>query len=170
MVTTKVGGSLIAILFTIGLLGLPNTAAAQASGIRLINVSVPFTTTFAGLSNPLTNPCTGESVDVSGVTSLSIILNDSASGAILVKLSAVTKGAGVASPSGVIYSFSENTQVTFNIAAGQLGSEQTLTEKLRFKGAGSVDNWDVKELIHVTVNANGTTTASVDNLTAVCRG
>ena len=104
------------------------------------------------------------------MTSLSIIVNDSASGALLFKLSAVTKGSGVASPSGVVYSFSENTQITFNIAAGQFGSEQTLTEKLRFKGAGSIDNWDLKEVIHVTVNANNEITANVDSLTAVCRG
>ena len=71
---------------------------------------------------------------------------------------------------GVVYSFSENTQITFNIAAGQFGSEQTLTEKLRFKGAGSIDNWDLNEVIHVTVNANNEITANVDSLTAVCRG
>ena len=170
MVTTKIGAFIVALFCAIGLLALPNTAAAQASGFRIINISVPFSTTYGGLSSPITNPCTLESVEVSGVTSLSFIINANAAGGLLFKIGAVTKGLGVASPSGFNYSFFENTQATFIMSAGQIGAEQTLTEKLRFNGAGRLDNWDLKEVIHVTVNANGEITANVDSLTAVCRG
>ena len=170
MIRTKVGGSLIAVLVTIGLLALPNAAAAQASGMTtIINAVVPFTSTLGGLVSPITNPCTGIPVDITGLTDITLMANANAAGGITLKLSAVTKGQGVEQGTGFIYSFSENTQATFVTSAG-VRSDQTLTEKLRLKGAKALDNWDVKELIHVTINADGSMTSSVDNLTAVCRG
>ena len=170
MIRTKVGGSLIAVLFTIGLLALPNTAAAQASGMTtIIDAVIPFTSTLGGIESPITNPCTGTLVDITGMTSITVMINANATGGTTLKMSAVTKGQGVEQGTGVVYAFSENTQVMFNTAAGAQ-SDQTLTEKLRFKGAKALDNWDVKELIHVTINANGSMTSSVDSLTAVCRG
>ncbi len=170
MVTTKIGAFIVALFCAIGLLALPNTAAAQATGmITIINQVVPFTSTLGGLVSPITNPCTGIPVDITGLTNVTLMANANATGGITLKLSAVTKGQGVEQGTGFVYSFSENTQATFITSAG-VRSDQTLTEKLRLRGAGALDNWDVKELIHVTVNADGSMTSSVDNLTAVCRG
>ena len=170
MIRTKVGGSLVAALFTIGLLALPNTAAAQATGMTtILDAVIPFTSTLGGITSPITNPCTGTLVDITGMTSITVMVNANANGGLTLKMSAVTKGQGVEQGTLAVYAFSENTQAMFNASAG-VQSEQTLTEKLRFKGAKALDNWDVKELIHVTINANGTMTSWVDNLTAVCRG
>ena len=53
---------------------------------------------------------------------------------------------------------------------GKVG--QAVTEPFTFSeiSTGSAPNFIVHALFHVTVNANGTVTASVDNFTAECRG
>jgi len=38
------------------------------------------------------------------------------------------------------------------------------------KGPGSIDNWDMIQMLRMTVTANGDITSSIDSTTTNCRG
>jgi hypothetical protein len=45
---------------------------------------------------------------------------------------------------------------------------QTINASELVIGQGSVPNFDLHELLHITINADGTITSSIDNVTATC--
>ena len=159
---TRIGRTLVGCLCLTALLASPQPAAAQASPTRIVNTQIPFALT-------IVNPCTLESVDINGLGQLTIFVNADSNGGIHLKISSVTKGTGVGQITLTNYAFSENTEASANFAPGQQ-QEATFSDKLRLRGAKALDNYDVKTLTHVTVNADGSITAFVDNFTSVCRG
>lgn len=55
------------------------------------------------------------------------------------------------------------------IRQGRVGATHTFVNNFKFIGTGNSGSFRVHETFHVTVNANGTVTASVDHLTATCK-
>jgi len=52
---------------------------------------------------------------------------------------------------------------------GKVGTEATTVSNLRFIGKGSASNFLTHHTMHITVNANGTVTAFVDNSRVECK-
>jgi len=52
---------------------------------------------------------------------------------------------------------------------GKVGLEETLVNNLHFIGKGSGSNFLLHQTYHITVNANGTVTAFVDNFRVECK-
>jgi hypothetical protein len=63
----------------------------------------------------------------------------------------------------------EGTGVTQDQVNTVVGAEETFVNNFRMIGAGPGNNYSVHENIHITVNANGTVTASHDNLSITCK-
>ncbi len=163
MIRTKVGGSLIAVLFTIGLLALPNTAAAQAANDRLVFHDMPFVST-------VVDPCTNESVDISANTNLALTLHADVDGGISIKIFSLTKGTGVGLLTLFNYKFSESFKLGFKIPAGLIEGDSSVTDKFRLNGPGSLDNWDIKATIRINVTRDGVVKSVVESLVTECRG
>lgn len=133
--------------------------AASSDGAQSISFPV---------SGEVFNPCNGDVVDFTGefhdvanVTinnnSFHIVFQDNAQGI-----------HGIGTPSGVSYSGSQHDNFVLNetIGASNVTEEGSFTEISQ----GSAPNFVVHDLLHITVNADGTVTATVDNFTAECRG
>ena len=68
---------------------------------------------------------------------------------------------------GNLYRFVGSTEGTENqVAANELTAE----ENLAFVATGSAPNGRLKALVHLTQNANGDVTATVDNTRVTCQG
>jgi len=63
----------------------------------------------------------------------------------------------------------QGTGVTQQQLSGNVGEETTFINNFRIVGQGPGNNFLVHETFHVTVNANGDVTASVDNFSVACR-
>ena len=61
------------------------------------------------------------------------------------------------------------TGVTQEQVNGTVGSQSTFIDNYRIIGQGSGNNLLIHQTVHVTVNANGEVTASVDNVSVECR-
>ena len=83
-------------------------------------------------------------------------------------------GQGVGVPSGGLYLINENlasTTANFRQAAdGTVSFEITSVDGVVAVAQGSLDNTRIFMLTHVTVNANGDRTATVDNVRVDCTG
>ena len=211
MIATKSRRPLVGIASVVILLGLPAIAAAQASTFVL-----PFDRTgtpgqecaqaidpISGLpvvdanGNPVVqchaigafvDPCTGQNVDVTGSTTLSISTNVTGSNQLKVSVGEVTKGNGVGwdplqpylvgvNPNPLTantYSFAENqqfnTQFTINGDPTSITSS-TFSDKLFMKGSKSLNNWTIKATFTIKVNGQGVVTGVTSSLTGdVCKG
>jgi hypothetical protein len=56
------------------------------------------------------------------------------------------------------------------VVNGRVATVQTLPFTFSEIGEGSAPNFEQLALEHITVNANGTVTAFIDNFTSSCRG
>jgi len=155
MITTKTGRS-IGILFAIVVCAFPKAASAQS------------TTTTTPFSASILNTCTNETVDVSGVQTITSNFKYDNSGGLHINFGIVTKGTGVGQVTVTNYPFSEND--LFNVQATSGASEMTIRIKMRMKGPGSIDNWDMTQMLRLTINADGTITSSIDSTSTYCRG
>jgi hypothetical protein len=139
-------------VMTVGLL-------RQARADVLVNTDIPVAPFIA-------NPCNGETIALSGVGHLIIAETVASSGNFLLRLHINGQDiSGVGLTTGAKYSLSSTVNQEMTVAAG---SEETILETERVIGQGQVPNFDLKFLLHITVNANGDITAFVDNGTAVC--
>jgi hypothetical protein len=73
---------------------------------------------------------------------------------------------GVGQVTGAKYQGTGVTRSEFNLKAGQ---ESTFVNNFRIIGQGPDNNFLVHDNFHVTVNANGTVTASHDNFQIECK-
>jgi hypothetical protein len=62
----------------------------------------------------------------------------------------------------------ETDHATINLPAG--ANEFTVTSQFTSISAGPTDNFIVLMVVHTTINADGTTTSNVNNVTATCVG
>jgi hypothetical protein len=63
----------------------------------------------------------------------------------------------------------QGTGMTREITTARVGFETTTINNFRIIGQGPGNNFLVHENLHFTINANGTLTASVDNLSVDCK-
>ena len=155
MIADKVRRS-IGILFAVVVCAFPKAASAQS------------TTTTTPFSTSILNTCTNEMVDVSGVQTITSNLTFDNSGGLHINVGIVSKGTGVGQVTATNYPFSEND--LFNVNGNSGASEFTIRIKMRLKGPGSIDNWDMIQMLHLTVNANGFVTSRIDSTTTNCPG
>ena len=145
------------LLRTAGLLVLPLMAA------NLINMDIPVT-------ESVFDPCSNEVVDLLGSAHLvgdGTVNNNTVH--VIAQVSEQLTGTGEAS--GASYRVNATAHAEFNIDVDPVTNtgEETFplaTEQLI--GQGNVPNANVQLFIHVTVNADGTLTASIDHIRASC--
>jgi len=155
LIASKVGRS-IGILFAVVVCSFPKAASAQS------------TTTTAPFSASILNTCTNETVDVSGVQTITSNFKFDNSGGLHINFGIVTKGTGVGQVTATNYPFSEND--LFNVQATSGAGEFTIRIKMRMRGPGSIDNWDMTQMLRLTLTADGVVTSSIDSTTTNCRG
>jgi hypothetical protein len=152
--------SLSPIAFGICLLAASTVAHAQATTVTT-NLEFP-------LDNlQQTNPCTGELITFSGSAHLVIHATSTPSGNFNnVVHQNFQDVAGLGADSGATFHFQFPDTLQFTSAAG---AETTLALNLRIVGPGPGNNFMVREVSHVTINANGQATATFDHFTASCQ-
>jgi hypothetical protein len=156
MITSKVGRSIGILFAAVVVCAFPKAASAQS------------TTTTAPFSASILNTCTNETIDVSGVQTITSNFKFDNSGGLHISFGIVTKGAGVGQVTATNYPFSEND--LFNVQATSGAGEFTIRIKMRMRGPGSIDNWDMTQMLHLTINADGVVTSNIDSTTTNCRG
>jgi hypothetical protein len=136
-----------------------NLAQAAVSS----NVSVPLaTSTFV----PCANGGAGEVVNLAGsLHILSSATVDSAGGVHGTLVFNPQDVSGVGSVSGVSY---RGTGATLSTFTAKVGAVTTLVNNFRIVGAGGAATLQVHENAVFVVNANGTLTASVDDVSVTC--
>jgi len=155
MIASKIGRS-IGILFAVAVCSLPKAASAQS------------TTTTAPFSASILNTCTNELVDINGLQTITSNFKFDNAGGLHINFGIVSKGAGVGQVTTTNYPFSEND--LFNVQATSGAGEFTIRIKMRMRGPGSIDNWDMIQMLRMTITANGDVTSSIDSTTTNCRG
>jgi hypothetical protein len=109
----------------------------------------------------------GELVDLSGPLHMLFVTVFDGQGNFHTKTLFQPQGiSGTGETTGAMYHATGETQDSFN---GKLGYEYTYVNNFKIIGEGTGNNFLVHENIHLTVNANGTLTAYVDNFSAECR-
>ena len=76
---------------------------------------------------------------------------------------------GVGSITGDKYQGTGVTQETFSSAFSGFPFTDTFVNSFKIIGQGKGNNYLVQEILHITVNADGTVTAFVDNLSVECK-
>jgi hypothetical protein len=109
----------------------------------------------------------GESVTLSGT--LHVLFHFTVNGAGQVTVTSQVNPQGVSGIGEITGSKYQGTGVSSSIATGRVGSQTTTINNFRIIGQGPGNNFLVHENLHFTVNANGTVTASVDNLSVACK-
>jgi len=159
----------IPIIFLLGLslLGLGFTGApiayAKATTVTT-NLKIP-------IALPVFIPCAldgvGEEVKLTGNLHVLMHITFDDNGGIHAKTHFQPQGiSGIGEDSGDKYQGTGVTQTQFN---GKVGVEVTFVNNFRMIGQGKGNNFLVHETFHITVNANGDATASVDNFTTDCK-
>jgi hypothetical protein len=115
------------------------------------------------------NPCNGDAVSLTGTLHFIIHSTTSTDGNqhFYIDFSSTYSGIGV--PSGVSYTATTHQaeELTTNDPFPVVAKE-VITEHLRSQT--SVDNFDMDDEYHVTINSNGVITAVVDNQSNKCTG
>lgn len=137
------------------LLAAVNTTAAVVENVHDI-----------ALSGAVFNPCNGETVTFTGVLHAVARVTFDGSGGFHLDANDNIHVTGTGSL-GNEYEGNEEDQDQLN---GRVGIEQTMATTFSEISKGSAPNFEVHALIHITVNAKGTTTVFIDNFTSSCRG
>jgi hypothetical protein len=137
------------------------TAFAEATTTTTIT-RVPFGFT------PLLNPCTGETLDITGTTQILTVTTVDATGAAHTEFHFTTQGVvGVSQETGVTYQLVD----AVNIATydGPLPAVGTALSTFRLVGPGPGNDRVLVFQLHFTINAAGEPTAFVFNQVDECR-
>jgi hypothetical protein len=161
--TRKAVGLCLATLFALSL--IPTTSAASALTITT-NDFVPFAqVAFV----PCANGGAGEQVLISGTLHIEqhITINDNRA---TIKSHFQPQGAGgVGLTTGDNYNATGVTQEVDTLALTGGATEFTFVNNFKIIGQGADNNLLVHQLVHVTINANGDVTNTVDNTSAECQ-
>ncbi len=154
--------SLVAVLGLIGVLGVA-PALAQATTVT-DNVRVP-TEIFVFV--PCARGGAGEFVQLSGILHILFVTTIDDKGGFHSEFHFQPQGiSGSGLTTGDKYQATGVTQGTFN---GKVGFENTFVNNFKIIGEGPGNNFLIHENFHVTVNANGEVTASIDNFSVKCK-
>jgi hypothetical protein len=142
------------------LLSAPGPARAQATATTT-NLELPLSTT-------LENPCAGELIDFTGTMHLVIQTVATPAGTFKATIHSNTQNvSGTGVDSGTTFRFKAvaNTTELSSVAAAQ---ETTIIIEFRIIGPGPNNNFLLQETFHVTINANGEATATVNQISLKC--
>jgi hypothetical protein len=137
------------------LLLIPLTAMARA----VANVRIP-------VSGVVFNPCNGETVTFNGIDHFTATVTLDGAGGFH---TTAHDNVHVTATGSLGNSYEGNQEDNFEFN-GRVGVEQTFGLTFSEISRGSAPNFEMHILQHVTVNANGTVTAFLDNITSNCRG
>ena len=159
-------------LWACGRAAVPTTPALTdhlqtVSGTASTGTAVVTNTTIAVPPNTvIKNPCTNEGVLVTGTIHLVTITTvDAGGGTHTERHFNVQDVSGVGLSTGLQYRGIHTETHGSNSSAGG-GSEQTMVVDIKLISEGSASNLTIRNvLFHVTTNADGTVTASVDRIT-----
>lgn len=150
----------------VGIFGIFHSNLASAAVTS--NVIIPLVTTdFV----PCANNGTGELVDLTGNLHILAITTTSGSGNVTMKLQFNPQGVtGIGRTTGDIYQGTgvTTTITTFDSITGYPVVSNFLN-RFRLIGKGPGANYLNNQSIHITINANGTVTALIDNTSAICK-
>jgi len=178
------------------LLALPAVVTAQTStfvlpfervgtpGTEVVTVIDPLnpaqTITQTNDIGAFVNPCTAENVDVRGTSTISTAQSIDKFGNLKVNVSEITKGTGAGwvalngaqSFTGATYAFNESSQFKFTLPpTGSKEFTSDFVDKLSMRGAKSIDNWVIRAVFRIKVNADGTVQVSMVKMNAdTCKG
>lgn len=107
--------------------------------------------------------CNGENITGSVDVNAVIHVTQDSKGYATVVIAGSVKGSGTGDASGVTYQVNESVNLTLTL---KRASELTLGIRIRLIGPGTVPNGYVTLLLHVTSNANGNITASIERVAA----
>lgn len=157
----RIGAALIAALF-VAFASSGTPAFGQAS-TTTTNETIPFTST-------LLNPCTSDQVTFQGNMHVTnTFTTDSGGGTHLKTHVNYQDVSGTGAPSGLSYNVRTTTNESVNDNDGPQ-SEATIISTVRLISQGSALNYFLRLVFHVTINANGQTTSTVDESKIECRG
>jgi hypothetical protein len=156
---------LLTLAFLVGLTFGSATVALAEAVTTTTNETVPVEA-FVG------NPCAApEPIDISGDMRLVIHTTTSDNGNFHFAAHLNYQGvSGTGRTSATQYRATDAGTSTFNGSGNSSANEFTNEFTFQLTSAGSEDNFRVKGLIHITVNANGETTSEVIDLEAYCSG
>jgi hypothetical protein len=141
--------------------------SAPAFQVTTITVSQSFPVDIAVFID-CANGGAGELVALTGELHDLFHVTMSGGGRFVLKLHDQPEGiSGVGEITGDVYHATGVTQET--VTSGVIGSTDTFVNNFRIIGPGPGNNFLIHETFHVTVNANGTLTATVDNFSAECK-
>jgi hypothetical protein len=150
----------LAVTLALFALALPTPTRAE----NVMNVSVP-TNIFVFI--PCANGGAGEVVSLSGNLHVLLNITNDNAGGFHFKDHAQPQGiSGVGLITGDKYQATGVTQFESNAKVGQ---EFTFINNFRIIGQGPGNNFLVHETMHITINANGTVTASFDHFSVDCK-
>ena len=113
-------------------------------------------------------PCTGHLVELTGT--LHVVLSETThgshvSGTLLLQPQGI---AGTDLTTGATYRGTGETLTTFGDTSTNGEAHETFVNNFKIVGQGRAPNYLVHENTHVTIDANGTATATIDNLSISC--
>ena len=150
----------------VGIFGIFHSSLALAEVTS--NVIMPLVET---IDIPCANNGSGETVDLTGNLHALMITNTSNSGNVTVKTQYNPQGViGVGRTTGDIYRGTGVTE-TIKTFVGITEYPHVFTDINNFRiiGKGAGANYSIHSNVHITINANGTATASVDNTSVNCK-
>lgn len=160
-ITPRVCAALFALLFT-AFAGAAAPAFGQAT-TTTTNETIPFSST-------LFNPCNGDTVTFSGTLHVVNTLTTDAGGGTHLKTHMNYQNVtGTGVPSGITYQVRTVTNEVANDADGPQ-SNTTVISTVKLNAQGPALNFYLRTVLHVTVNANGETTSTVQETSIECRG
>jgi len=149
--------TLTALAFAVA--GLVAVAPRDAAAEVLLNEDVP-------IEETLDNPCTGETVLVSGRAHQLLRVTENGSSYHFGRHFNAAGVTGVGVTSGARYVLGATFNDEFTIAKG---GTQTSVQTLNVIGTGRTPNFLVRALFHVTIDANGDVHSYIDNYRSECR-
>jgi hypothetical protein len=127
------------------------------------NETIPFTST-------LPNPCNGDLVTFQGNMHVTNHVTFDASGGYHLKTHVNYQNvSGTGTPSGNTYNVRTTTNETVNDNDGPQ-YETTVIQNVKLITQGPALNYFLQTVFHITVNANGQTTSTVEEAKVQCRG
>ncbi|HEX8491430.1 MAG TPA: hypothetical protein VF658_01185 [Pyrinomonadaceae bacterium] len=138
----------------------PRAVMAQAT-TTTTNITLPLNMTVIA--------CEGQQVTLNGNIHITTHVTTNASGGVLIKEhSNYQNVSGVGQPTPFLYRGVSSNNTTYNNSLPQ--SEFTVVDQVLLLSQGLSDNLQVHVTMHFTINANGQTTAVIEEVRVECNG
>jgi hypothetical protein len=144
-------------------------AAALVAGGIPSAVAGPPTKTTLPINFILQDPCSGEDVDLTGSSTVSLFFSENANNfQFSIHISSHLDGVGLSTGARYKSNLEDNGETKGSFAGFPF--ETSVAQNSDFIGQGTVANETIKEKIHITIDGNGTTTVNRSSLELTCRG